>query len=268
MKPCPDRVEELVAQAMQDPWLADAPEFRAHVAQCPGCRAYVAQVAETLARLEGNGPALDPPPELKERLLAQIRSDGEPAAPAGQAAGAQETSLARALRWLAAAVVALLLLNGFLLAGLWRMQSQLDALTRLLEVGGSQMAVAYDLMGLMGIPSDAVLELAPAEPAPAGPASQAAGRASLYQTESGHLVVVSVWDLPMLEDHRHVYQVWLHDAGGRRNGGVFRVDPRGRGTLIYRAAGDLDVQAIGITREPDPYGEEPRGPQVLFAQLP
>lgn len=275
MKPCADRQDDLATLAMTDPWLAAHPEVREHVDRCPGCRSYLLELTETMARLSAaDAPPVDPPPALKDALLAGIKREvaGNGFVPSAarhsaprQAAAARTPVVATPWygRWVAVALIALLLLNGLLLGGYFQLQAQVAALTRMLEVGGSQMAVAYDLMELMAVPSDLSAELVATDAAP-----DAAGRVALYRTGNGLLVVVSVWGLPELADRRHVYQLWLNDEERKLNGGVFRVDPSGRGALIHRAAGeDIHITTIGVTLEPDPFGDAPRGRQVLSAQL-
>jgi anti-sigma factor RsiW len=59
------------------------------------------------------------------------------------------------------------------------------------------------------------------------------------------------------------YQVWLIHDGKRNNAGTFRVDSVGHGVLTYMFTDpDMEFDAIGITLEPDPYGEQPRGKKV------
>ncbi|MEX2356329.1 MAG: anti-sigma factor, partial [Thermaerobacterales bacterium] len=94
-------------------------------------------------------------------------------------------------------------------------------------------------------------------------APDATGRAQVYLTGTGQLLVITVWNMPPLADGRHVYQAWLVDENRRTSAGVFRVDPMGRGTVIYRAGPDVRFDGIGVTLEPDPYGESPRGQRIL-----
>jgi hypothetical protein len=60
-----------------------------------------------------------------------------------------------------------------------------------------------------------------------------------------------------------VYQVWLIHNGLRQNAGTFRVDDRGRGLLTYEFDDPaIQFEHIGITLEPDPFGNQPRGKKV------
>jgi hypothetical protein len=59
------------------------------------------------------------------------------------------------------------------------------------------------------------------------------------------------------------YQVWIIHNGQRLNAGTFRVDEKGRGMLTYHFSDpNMQFESIGITLEPDPYGNQPRGKKV------
>ncbi|HEX6988765.1 MAG TPA: anti-sigma factor [Bacillota bacterium] len=297
MRPCPEYADDIVLLALGDPELEDRDRLEEHLRTCTACRTYLADVRAALAGLGEPPPALKPPAALKGRVLAAYRrergsqADGSaPAAAQGSASEPRSTRVAAPVagpapvpvpagsrppaadvlpgtlrRWLAAglaAAVLLLAVNVTLGVAVWRMRSEVDALTRMIELNGSQLMVAYDLMSLLQVPAERTVELQGEPPAPG-----AFGRASVYTTGSGTLVVVTAWDLPSLPAETAVYQVWLVRDGERVNAGVFRTDPRGNGVVIYRHPGELEFDAVGITVEPDPYGDAPRGHRVLVGLL-
>lgn len=94
-----------------------------------------------------------------------------------------------------------------------------------------------------------------------GMAPGARGRAVVYRRSQGYLVVLVVDGLPPLEGDQ-VYQAWLLHDGQRANAGVFTVDENGHGSLAYYTE-QFPYAGIGITREPDPWGETPRGQRML-----
>lgn len=256
--PCVERRDDLVLLALGETDL-NVSELREHLATCRDCQAYLSETAETLRCFAtAVAPPVTLPPDLKAGVLAHVRTAGR------QETDQVPTSAAATLRvprWLIAAMLALVLLNAALITSVWHLQRNVATLTRLVDVSSSQFAVAHDLMTLLQLPSDLTLHLAGTEAAP-----EAAGSAWLYESDAGQLWVVSVWNLPILPDLRQVYQVWLVDDDDRLNAGVFRVDPAGRGTIIFRANANLTFDSIGVTREPDPYGDRPRGIQVLAVQ--
>lgn len=270
MRPCPEYADDLVLLALEDPDLDDRGRVNEHIRTCSACRTYLADVRAALAGLGEPPPALVPPPDLKARVLAAARRQ-PPARPAEAGFAPEPVREAPApapaaipaplRRWLVAglaAAVLLLALNITLGAWVLRLHSEVAALTRMLEVNGSQLMVAYDLMSLLDVSPDLTVDLRGDAPAP-----DAFGRASVYSTGTATLVVITAWDLPSLPGDTAVYQVWLGQDGERVNAGVFRADPRGNGVLIYRHPGTLDLDSVGITVEPDPYGDIPRGERVL-----
>lgn len=60
-----------------------------------------------------------------------------------------------------------------------------------------------------------------------------------------------------------VYQLWLIKDGKRTSGGIFVVDAAGKGGMSTRLPGEAPFDALGVTREPDAFGEQPRGPKVM-----
>lgn len=77
-------------------------------------------------------------------------------------------------------------------------------------------------------------------------------------------LVMCFYHMPKNEG-KQTYQVWLLHNGERSNAGTFNVDAQGNGVLTFRAKkGELPAfESIGITLEPDPNGNEPRGKKVL-----
>jgi hypothetical protein len=60
-----------------------------------------------------------------------------------------------------------------------------------------------------------------------------------------------------------VYQVWLIHNGQRKNAGTFRVNEAGKGMITYHFTDPkMQFESIGITLEPDPYGDQPRGKKI------
>ena len=62
--------ELAVAHALDVLEPAESAAFVEHLAGCPTCRALVAEASETMADLAETAPPLDPPPDLRERVLA------------------------------------------------------------------------------------------------------------------------------------------------------------------------------------------------------
>ncbi len=59
---------------------ADAARMEAHLAECPECRAEVDALAPVVGDLALATPGIEPPPGLRERVLARAREESAPAA--------------------------------------------------------------------------------------------------------------------------------------------------------------------------------------------
>src|SRR5690606_9736691 len=195
MKPCPAYVDGLVQLALGDPDVEGRDRLEAHLRTCAACRRHLGDIRAALAALGEPVPVVDPPPDLKARVLASYRREQaaprrDQASPRGRFAPRPERASPRRgwVAGLAAAAVLLLILNAALGAVVWRLRAEVAALTRMVEVSSGQLIVAYDLMRLMNVPADATVDLhsqtaadvpadAPAgEPADAPAAAGAFGR--------------------------------------------------------------------------------------------
>lgn len=88
------------------------------------------------------------------------------------------------------------------------------------------------------------------------------GSALILQNGNQKRLVVYMDGLPSTKGEE-AYQVWLVHEGKRHNAGTFRVDETGRGVSTYYFDDpNMQFDSIGITIEPDPYGDQPRGKKV------
>lgn len=186
-------------------------QFKRHLAQCPECAAEVESLQEATAML-AETTAVAPPPELRARLLAEIKtvrplpplSAGQPAADATRAPDQQSapesdqqadltpTSHRTGRPWLrglvaAAAVVALLGAGG----AVWQpwnndstSQNQISAADRVLAAPDATTHTRRIAGG---------------------------GEVTLVASKSLNKFVVTTKDLPALTDDQ-VYEMWLQDA--------------------------------------------------------
>ncbi|MEK3887837.1 anti-sigma factor [Bacillus sp. FSL K6-3431] len=88
------------------------------------------------------------------------------------------------------------------------------------------------------------------------------GAALIVQHGEVRSLVIQIRNLPSLQGSE-VYQVWLLKDGERSNAGVFKPDETGAGVLTYSLAQNEQFDQIGITKEPDANGTEPRGKKVI-----
>lgn len=88
------------------------------------------------------------------------------------------------------------------------------------------------------------------------------GTAFVLQQGKERSVVVQIRNLPELQGSE-VYQVWLLNNGERANAGTFKPDETGAGVLTYKLAQNDHFDQIGITKEPDANGSQPRGKKII-----
>jgi anti-sigma-K factor RskA len=213
-----------------------------HLAACQLCRAEMEAYQSVAHQLALVAPSSEPPPELRQRLLARVqlsRSSGSAVAHRPRRiAGWPATGQAPAGRWRSLNWrTVLLLLVAILAAGnvlLWQQFSRLRQATPPRQV-----------VGLSGT------EVAPG----------ASG--VLVLTADGRQATLIVEGLPPLAAGEQ-YQLWLIQDGQRSNGGVFSVDPAGYHTMPVLAPQTITgYNAFGITIEPAGGSPGPTGPRVL-----
>ncbi|MGE5590226.1 MAG: anti-sigma factor domain-containing protein [Bacillota bacterium] len=225
MSTCPF-TDEAVAYALEQLTPREKAAFELHLDACSACRLKVREVADVSDLLPFSIQPVIPPPHLKERILEQVAVEQ----------GLERKGRSR--RWVllgaAVAAVAIFLAGGYTLVGFqgW---------------GGSRHAT----------PQERAVVLVGTETAPA-----ASGRVVLHQEGDATVITLQAQSLPGLQPGE-AYQLWLIKDGKRTSAGVFVVDGAGDGGLATWISGVPEFDALGITREPDAYGSQPRGPKVL-----
>ena len=213
----------------------EAWRFSAHLDVCAACRDEVARLRVAADALPLTAPPIEPPPGLKERLMAIV--EAEAAEPAPRERGRRESAVLGWLRGLAtrpglaAAAASLLLLVG---AG-----------------------VGFAVRG-GGEASPRVVAMT------ADPVKARGARAELVQTDNG--VEVRVSGMPAPPPGR-VYQVWLQRSGqSPEPDAVFTVDRAGRGAVgvLGKTSG---ADTVLVTDEPQGGSTVPSRQPVLRGRL-
>ena len=211
-------------------------EFEAHYPTCAICSAEVSDYRETAARLSELS-ATAPPPDLKDRLMAEIATTRQiaPIVPERivDLAERKRRNQPR-LRILALAAAAVVAVVGF--------------------VGGLQFADSGD-------DPDAVLVAADAETLRL---EGEAGSARVVWSPSEDRAVLIASDLGD-PGTGMAYELWLIDADGPNPTGLFTPDGDGNAT-VELALGGRSPAAWGITIEPDTGSDQPTGDILLVAE--
>ena len=203
--------------------------YETHLASCLACRLKLQEVADTLDLLPLAAPDAAPPPDLKLRVLQRV-------------AQAAKVTPARSRRWnlpvWAAAAVVALAVGSYSLMRIYGLQERLAGFEHSAPVERT-----VKMQGTDGAPS-------------------AMGRVVVAREGSGTRIALQAQGLPPLQAGE-AYQLWLVKDGKRRSGGVFVVDATGTGGVASWLPDHAEFDALGITREPDALGQQPRGPKVM-----
>jgi anti-sigma-K factor RskA len=216
----------------------EALQVARHIALCAGCREELSAYEAVVAQLALAVPDVEPPADLKRRLMARIEPATESisldtAVSQQQPWTSKLKNLAGSAFWqpaVALLIVLLLVSNVFL----WRQLNQ-DAWS----------PDSFQYISLQAT------EVNPG------------ARGMIVVNRSGHSGTLIVDGLPVLDESQQ-YQLWLLHNGEREDGGVFSVYRNGYYAMLIHATESLDqYTAFGITIEPVGGSPGPTGARVL-----
>lgn len=281
----------------------EAAFVRRHLAEHCGAQEELAVYASLVEALHFSAPLSAPPPALEERLLMALTAPsspassqsaphktGSPAAPAGRA------WLWPRVAWVAA--IAAVFLFGLNLAWLSRLQTlrtentilssqvehqtaaqaeqrtQLEAQQRQIDEQAQLLGALRNqeaaLGGALADQTDRLAQVVAAagesyDMPPAQPGD--AAFATVAWLDPAGVGVLRADNFPPLPSGM-AYQFWLHKDGERISAGLFTVDERGRGSLVFTPAGSLDdFDGMDVTPEPAAGSPGPTAPPVVIATL-
>lgn len=204
----------------------------AHLATCPSCQAEIQRLLVAVAALPLSVEEREPPPGLRDAILASVDRKHPAPAPVTSLPSAPSASRASLPAWLgwAAAAVLLVATLGMLI---WNLSLRDGADTRAATIALE--ASRSDL--------------------------EAAGAAE-YLRDDG-IIRLTFDQLPPIGDDQ-VYQVWLIDDAGPRSAGVL-----GAGQRSFAVAADPTAyHLLAVTIEPGPIGQPaPTDEPFLVAEL-
>ncbi len=230
----------------------EAQAVEAHLRQCTACRAELAVYEDVADQIALAVPGAEPPPGLREELLARVeRPFPERAAAAAIPAPAPATAEARPGLWQR--------LNDLFrkLAPLWVPVS----LVLIVLLAGSNLLLWQQVREGSTTPSGELVSiyLQGTDAAP-----QAVGYV-IFDRGSENALLVS-YRLPELEAGRQ-YQLWLVRNGERDSGGVFSAGAHGNAVMRITAPRPLlDYNWFGVTVEPAGGSLDPTGERVLGSE--
>jgi hypothetical protein len=216
-------------------------DFEKHLKDCSKCRDELEELQPVWDSLPLFMEEIDPPAELKEQVFSSLFPD-EPAPPSYSSHKSNRWKERLSTSWGKVAVVLLFLLMGVTWNNM-QLRGQLSALQEEMSFP-VQVVKSYTMVA--------------ADPS----MKEASGSVWILQNGERKKLVVHMNGLASTQGEQ-AYQVWIVHNGQRQNAGTFRVDEKGRGILTYHFSDpNMQFESIGITLEPDPYGDQPRGKKV------
>jgi anti-sigma-K factor RskA len=208
-------------------------EFERHLETCASCRAEVESFREVSGLLAQSVAPATPPPMLRARVLRAARK-----------------ARPRAIPWLAAAAVVLVLLAGF---GYWRAREEARILRTRLDIAQHQLDSTKSVVATLIDSSVAITDLAATGQAPT---------MRLYWNRARSIVVVTAFNLPPAPVGR-TYQLWAIEKGRAPvSVGVFNTAPTGRAVVTLQMPAGVRPQVSAVTQEPA--GGSPQPTQQPF----
>ncbi len=237
-------------------------EVQAHVATCSRCAAELAELEEAAAVLAAGVPQVEPPADLKGRVLAAAREERADAHPP-QRARPRLLPAWRRVTPMWGAVAAAVVVSVGSLTWAASLQSQVATLSAQAQVAQAerQKAASYDAV----VSVLASNQLAVRSLTPVSTGVPATGTVWLDPSSGSGMIMVR--GLPQLLPGR-AWQLWFVRGSTRESGGMLWTDKSGTGYTLIKVPRDLDnYESLGITEEPATGSPWPTTPRVAGTQL-
>jgi anti-sigma-K factor RskA len=254
-----DYKEMIPARALSALDAAEARALNDHLSECAECRMELQEWEATAAAMAVTAKPMEPSPEVRERLLNEIRKelDVPQVVPFRSATRNIWTSFG-SLGAIAAVILATALIAGLVV--LWRQnraaQEELRTLSAQLEKTRKELGSANEFLTLASSPGAKVMELD-------GTREAVGASAKLAFDRTGHAMLLA-HGLPKVPQGKE-YQLWFIVAGKPpMRGKTFAPDDTGGATSTDQMPeGALQASVFAITLEPAGGVDSPTGPMYL-----
>ena len=238
--------------------------IESHLAQCAECAQKLAEARGRVAMFAFASPRVDPSPAVKQRLMAQVRTEA-----GAERAAAAASTLRRAPErapgffsgWRAVLVPAfavLVIATGLLLLQNRRLDIELVALHAAAEQQQKQLDEAREAADLIGANDTVTVSLAQQPGQPQGTAHV------MYNMKMGKLMFDGeVTPAPAAKS----YQLWVIPSDGKPiNAGVFNPVTGHADHWMMDMPPGLSPKMFAVTLEPSGGMPQPTGPMVLMGK--
>lgn len=228
--------------------------IESHLASCADCAQQVAEARGRIAALALSTEQKEPSLAVRQRLLAKVRAEKDPA----RATTAVQPERAPSRFWnfaFAAAALALAIFAVFLWKSNENLQRELDRQLAQVKQQAADTERARHIVALMNSPQTVTVSLAPKAPMATMP-----GRV-LYNSQTGALIYSGT--LPQLAADKS-YELWIIPRSGNPiPAGVFSADPNGEANVVMPPIPTgVSAKAFAVTIEPAGGMPSPTGPMA------
>jgi anti-sigma-K factor RskA len=250
----PTREEDFDLYALGALEAEERQAIESHAAGCAVCAQKLAEARGRIALLALSAPPHSPPPQVRERLLRQVREEIQK-----EEAARQEERPSLFARWWAAAWAPVALVLALSTVYLWVSNDRLNRQLEDLRVATARQKAGQDnaqrLLDLVTARDTLAVTLAPSADLPG-----TSGRV-LYNARLGVVLYNGVLPAPPADK---TYQLWLVPTSGDPvSAGVFAPTANGTGsTLVTPLPPGIAAKAFAVTLEPAGGRPQPTGPKV------
>ena len=213
-------------------------EMERHIAGCPRCQERARWLGRSVEMLPTAVEQLEPPPELRERLMQTVRAEAAAARPVEPARRDRPTRTSSGRGWL---------------GRLFALPRPAIGLAAMFLVAGGILGYA---LGNNGGGSDVTTVQAQVVPAASG--------ARVTLEHEGDRGILRVSGLP--QHSNRIYEVWLARGKRVRPAGLFQVDSRGRGAAGI-PNGLENADQVMVTLEPPGGSDQPTSDPLVIAEI-
>ncbi|TFE24872.1 anti-sigma factor [Cohnella luojiensis] len=240
--PCEGLIEYLTGEGSD----MERKRFEKHLVACSSCQEEAVLWHQVWDRLADDAEIIELPTDLKDDVMGSIVARESLSSVAAGKGPRKPRFRNVKKRAMGIAILLIVFLSGWLLGNL-------QPLSTMKESSAQTPDSIETLFHLSAVKSNGKFEDSP----------RAYGVACLVRSKDQDQLVIYVFGTPQTKDGE-AYQVWLLKDGQRTSAGTFTVGESGIGIMtLPLQEGIPEMDAVGVTLEPDNQSTSPRGPKMF-----